>query len=209
MEPSTAATMRLFAGLGAIWLMSMPSTMWLNVGRMGPSCPNSFESDSARTPRAFLRDSGRPLGLYWTAIWVFTTMRSTALLVIAGLGFACQLAAAPKVDFQREVRPILSDGCFLCHGPDKSTRMVNLRLDIKDGAFATRKMGRVVVPGNSKKSLLYQRVSAAGARKMPPEYSHKKLPRSSSTRCAGGAMRCGVERALGVPGANEVCRAIG
>ena len=53
--------------------------------------------------------------------------------------------------------------------------MVNLRLDIKDGAFATRKMGRVVVPGNSKKSLLYQRVSAAGARKMPPEYSHKKL----------------------------------
>lgn len=120
-------------------------------------------------------ESGRQFGLYWTAIWVFKKMRFTTVLVFAGLGFACPLAAAPKVDFQREVRPILSDGCFLCHGPDKSTRMVNLRLDIKDGAFATRKMGQVVAPGNSKKSLLYQRISATDGRKMPPEYSHKKL----------------------------------
>ena len=57
---------------------------------------------------------------------------------------------------------------FPCHGPDKSTRMVNLRLDIKDGAFATRKMGRVIVPGKLEKSLLYQRISATDTRKMPP-----------------------------------------
>lgn len=102
-------------------------------------------------------------------------MCHAASLLAACLGFASFLTAAPKVDFQREVRPILSDGCFLCHGPDKSTRMVNLRLDIKEGMLAARKMGQVVVPGNAKKSLLYQRITATGARKMPPEYSHKIL----------------------------------
>lgn len=91
---------------------------------------------------------------------------------------ACSLAmptAQPKVDFQREVKPILSDGCFLCHGPDKSTRMVDLRLDIPEGAYEKRRAGQVVTPGDAKKSLLYQRITATGARQMPPVYSHKKL----------------------------------
>ncbi|MBI5280412.1 MAG: DUF1553 domain-containing protein [Candidatus Solibacter usitatus] len=84
--------------------------------------------------------------------------------------------AAPKVNFQREVRPILSDACFQCHGPDKTSRMAGLRLDLKDAALAVRKTGAVVLPGDSKKSLLYQRVSAAvEAKRMPPPYSHKKL----------------------------------
>lgn len=80
-----------------------------------------------------------------------------------------------KVNFQREVKPILSDGCFLCHGPDKSTRMVDLRLDIPEGAFEKRRTGQVVAPGDAKKSLLYQRITATGARQMPPKYSHKTL----------------------------------
>ncbi|MBI5083465.1 MAG: DUF1553 domain-containing protein [Acidobacteria bacterium] len=84
--------------------------------------------------------------------------------------------AAPKVNFQREVRPILSDACFQCHGPDKASRMAGLRLDLKDAALAARKTGAAIVPGDSKKSLLYQRISAAvEARRMPPPYSHKKL----------------------------------
>src|SRR6516162_11003770 len=81
------------------------------------------------------------------------------------------LAAQVKpVDFQREIRPILSDNCFQCHGPDEKRRMAKLRLDLKDDA------ARVLTPGKSDQSLLYQRISATdAARRMPPEYSHKKL----------------------------------
>lgn len=88
-------------------------------------------------------------------------------------GFA---ASSPPVDFQREVRPILSDKCFHCHGPDKSTRMMNLRLDTRPGLLEKRKAGAVVAPGRPRASLLWQRVAAGeAARRMPPAYSNKTL----------------------------------
>jgi len=84
--------------------------------------------------------------------------------------------AAANVDFQRQVRPILSDNCFLCHGPDEATRMVGLRLDTQEGAFEKRKSGEVIVRGNPNGSLLYQRITAKdAAQRMPPEFSHKVL----------------------------------
>ncbi len=84
--------------------------------------------------------------------------------------------SAEAVDFQRVVRPILSNNCFQCHGPDKDTRMAGLRLDTREGAFAARKNGTPVVPGNPQASLLYQRITHPDvARRMPPEYSHKAL----------------------------------
>ena len=94
-----------------------------------------------------------------------------------------QPAAMPKpasqkrtVDFQREIRPILSDNCFLCHGPDKGTRMMDLRLDTKEGAFTARKSGAPIVPGNPAASLLYQRIFTGDkARVMPPVHSKRAL----------------------------------
>jgi uncharacterized protein DUF1553/uncharacterized protein DUF1549/concanavalin A-like lectin/glucanase superfamily protein/cytochrome c len=85
-------------------------------------------------------------------------------------------SASGNIDYQRQVRPILSDNCFHCHGPDAATRMVNLRLDTKEGAFEKRDNGSVIVPGNPNGSLLYQRITANDvAQRMPPEASHKVL----------------------------------
>ena len=66
--------------------------------------------------------------------------------------------------------------CFACHGPDKNTRMVDLRLDTQEGVFSPRDNGTPIVPGNPKASLVYQRITEEdSARRMPPESSHKSL----------------------------------
>lgn len=65
---------------------------------------------------------------------------------------------AEKVDFQRHIRPILSDNCFHCHGPDENTREVGLRLDMRKGIFDRRDNGTPIVPGDLEASLLYKRV---------------------------------------------------
>ncbi len=102
-------------------------------------------------------------------------MRPAIVLpILASAGLAAAVDG-PPVDFQREVRPILSDNCFHCHGPDPNTRLAGLRLDEKDAALAVRPNGAAIVPGDPAASLLYQRIVATDALKMPPEYSHKKL----------------------------------
>jgi hypothetical protein len=92
--------------------------------------------------------------------------RTSTLLL---LGSIAAFAAPTPVDFNRDVRPVLSENCFQCHGPDEKHRMAGLRLDTKDGAFAHRKSGDLIVPGDPGKSLLYQRLSHSDkARRMPP-----------------------------------------
>ncbi|MCI0662087.1 MAG: DUF1549 domain-containing protein, partial [Acidobacteria bacterium] len=76
------------------------------------------------------------------------------------------------VVFNREVRPILSDSCFTCHGPDEEQRMANLRLDTKEGAFARQ---GVIVPRDSAKSRLINRVTSKNPNLImpPPDSGHK------------------------------------
>jgi hypothetical protein len=103
-------------------------------------------------------------------------LRFSCLLAMSASFCLSQSTQKPTIDFQREIRPILSDNCFQCHGPDSGTRMAGLRLDLKDSAMAVRKNGPVVAAGKPAESLLYQRVSASDvARRMPPESSHKSL----------------------------------
>ncbi|MCX6588786.1 MAG: DUF1553 domain-containing protein [Acidobacteria bacterium] len=97
------------------------------------------------------------------------------IIVSLTLAAAVALAETP-VDFQRQVRPILSDNCFHCHGPDRTTRMANLRLDTREGAFAPRKQGAAIVPGQPAASLILERIRHQDpARVMPPPQSHKKI----------------------------------
>jgi hypothetical protein len=88
-----------------------------------------------------------------------------ALTASCGPGFA----AEPKVDFNRDVRPILSKNCFACHGPDDGHRARNLRFDRRDEALKERKRGTPIVPGRPDASLMIARVTAADdAERMPP-----------------------------------------
>ena len=107
-------------------------------------------------------------------------------------------ASAALVDFQRQVRPILSDNCFHCHGPDEATRMVGLRLDTQEGAFEKRESGSVIVAGNPNGSLLYQRITATdAAQRMPPESSHKVLTDDQKKILKNlDRARCNMEAAL-------------
>ena len=104
-------------------------------------------------------------------MWPF---RVSTLIYFAA---SAALAAVPaKIDFQRDIRPILSDNCFRCHGHDPETRMADLRLDLREAATAKRENGIAVVPGSPDHSLLWQRVSAEKpAKRMPPPYANKVL----------------------------------
>ena len=109
---------------------------------------------------------------------LFVLLASASLAWILGATQAAPAAEAPTkpVDFNREIRPILSDNCFKCHGPDEKMRMANMRLDETEGLFVDRGGYKIIVPGNSAQSKIYQKISSKDAAfRMPPVYSGKTL----------------------------------
>ena len=83
--------------------------------------------------------------------------------------------AAQSVDYDRDVRPILSENCFHCHGPEAKSRKAGLRLDTKEGAFRTKNDITTIVPGKSAESEVIRRVLAHDDEIMPPADSNRKL----------------------------------
>src|SRR4051794_2089967 len=91
-------------------------------------------------------------------------------LLLPFLASTCAGAENAKVDFNRDVRPILSDNCYACHGPDSAKRKAGLRLDLKEGAVAKLKSDNLaIVPGHPEKSALVARITNRDEdERMPP-----------------------------------------
>jgi mono/diheme cytochrome c family protein len=113
-----------------------------------------------------MRHQGLPLAVIGLA-------SLSAILFGAFPGFA---EGPATVEFNRDIRPILADNCYACHGPDKNQRKAGLRLDTEEGAFADRDGSRAIVPGKPQESELWRRISAADEKqRMPPAKFGKKL----------------------------------
>lgn len=113
------------------------------------------------------------------------------LVLLVGLLVA--MPGRAEVDFNRDIRPLLSDNCYACHGPDKGKRKAKLRLDIREGATADLGGHAAVAPGNPGKSELVRRILSNDPDElMPPPGSLKKLSESQKQRLVewvrGGAM---------------------
>jgi len=92
--------------------------------------------------------------------------------VTACLLLCSAVVADERLSFNRDVRPILSENCFYCHGPDAAHREADLRLDLRDEAVATK----ALIPGQPDESRLVERISSAAADEiMPPPKSNKSL----------------------------------
>ncbi|MSQ97547.1 MAG: DUF1553 domain-containing protein [Gemmataceae bacterium] len=110
------------------------------------------------------------------------TFPATLLALLLGIGGMLSAAevspsAASKVDFAREIRPILSDRCFHCHGPDEKNRKGAFRLDQEKSALGRAESGEhPIVPGKPEVSELVRRITATDTdERMPPPDSGKTL----------------------------------
>src|ERR1700722_9131819 len=102
-------------------------------------------------------------------------MRRVPWMAVAAVLFAFTGAADP-VEFNRDIRPILSDKCFTCHGPDAANRKTKLRFDIESGArIGLNKGGFAIVPGSPEKSEVIRRITVEDtAIRMPPAYAGRE-----------------------------------
>src|SRR5689334_2400747 len=102
-----------------------------------------------------------------------------AIVAMASNRSACSVEAPipAKIEFNRDVRPILSDNCFHCHGLDKNSRKADLRLDLREVALKAAESGETpIVPGKPEASELVRRIASEDADEiMPPRDSNKSL----------------------------------
>ncbi len=95
---------------------------------------------------------------------------TSILILLLILLTANPLLAQPKVEFNRDIRPILSDRCYYCHGPDEKTQKADLRLDTREGALADG----AIVPGKPEKSELFYRITTHDEDDIMPQPKAKK-----------------------------------
>ncbi len=106
----------------------------------------------------------------------FSLVQSSVLAIVC-LGGSALVAAEPAIDFRRQIQPILSEHCNLCHGADESARQSGLRLDVGADAYKGGESGKpAIMPGDSAKSLLIQRIASRDSDTvMPPPHANKPI----------------------------------
>src|SRR5688500_16293660 len=104
-------------------------------------------------------------------------MHSKILFYLLAFSFGTVCAEAEQtLDFNRDVRPILAENCFQCHGFDEKARQADLRLDVAGSALADREGVPAIVPGHPERSELWRRITSGDeTEKMPPPDSHRAL----------------------------------
>ncbi|MDE0940312.1 MAG: DUF1549 domain-containing protein, partial [Pirellulales bacterium] len=114
----------------------------------------------------------------------FSKLAALFLFALMGGGVDCVLAQGPApgeggaLQFNRDVRPILADRCYACHGPDKHSRKAKLRLDKRESALGTNEEAAAIVPGKPGLSELVARINSTDSdERMPPTEFKKKLSR--------------------------------
>ena len=111
-------------------------------------------------------------GLLVSSLWVGSFFVSGT----AGIALASESTLPEVIEFNRDVRPILSENCFVCHGPDANKRQAEMRLDTEAGLFGTDSKTKPVVARELGTSELIKRIDSADPEQlMPPFDSGKKL----------------------------------
>src|SRR6266481_3111088 len=106
----------------------------------------------------------------------FTLSLSAGVVLLSTAPLCIAASTIGAVDFNRDIRPILSDDCYQCHGPDEKARKAKLRLDTKEGAFRLKDGKGILIPGKSAESELIRRVTNTDPDEvMPPPKSNRKL----------------------------------
>jgi hypothetical protein len=132
----------------------------------------------------------------------FSRIPALALWALGCFQISCSLIATAAetkpIDFNRDIRPILSDKCFACHGFDKGHRQADLRLDVAEGAFDNTRSSIAITPGDISKSEVWSRITTTDPDAiMPPPDSHKELTGCRArTHQTLDRRRCAVRKAL-------------
>ncbi len=109
--------------------------------------------------------------------WLSRLAWGLCVVLSAGQSLPAAVPTGPAVvEYNRDIRPILSDKCFRCHGPDAAHRQAEMRLDRREDAVAEQHGCRAIVPGKPAESELYRRITAEDLdERMPPRKSGSVL----------------------------------
>ena len=116
------------------------------------------------------------LAILVTAFYISLLLVALALAAPARHPKSAPVRKVEKIDFNRDIRPLLSEKCLACHGHDPKAIQAGLRLDQRAGATKLLASGEhAIVPGKPDQSELIQRIFSTGPIQMPPPDSHKIL----------------------------------